>query len=187
MPKRCSICVHKKRKEIDAAILEGDDLRSLSLRFSVSAHSLSRHKRGGHIEAAIIRASQIQEIHLGDSLVEQLKALQQKALSLLTLAEDAGDYRTALAGVREARGSLEVLVEAMSKLRENPPIEQRFMTIGQDQVEGALQALLDSKVVAIEGEAGEVAAEREDSVTIETAEMDTDEKERSAEPPLQIG
>ena len=181
MPKRCSICVHKKRKEIDAAILEGNDQRTVAKRFSVSEWSVGRHRRGGHIEAAIIRASQMSEIYLGDSLVDQLRSLQQKALSLLTLAEESGDYRTALAGVREARGSLEVLVDALSKLKENPAIQQHFISFDQAQIGEVVRALLDTGALALPE-----AVEREEALTIEGDDLDSTMGDRS-EPQTQIG
>jgi hypothetical protein len=51
-----------------------------------------------------------------DDLLAQLKALRNKAISLLTKAEAAGDYRTALAGIREARGCIETLMEVEGEL-----------------------------------------------------------------------
>ena len=53
---------------------------------------------------------------VADGLLAQLRALRGKAYSLFLKAEQAGDYRKALAGVREARGCLEVLLEVAGEL-----------------------------------------------------------------------
>lgn len=182
MPKKCSICVHKKRKDIESAILEGKPLRLVASRFSVSEDALSRHKLK-HILAALAKAQEVREVAMGGALVEQLRSLQEKALELLYRAEAAGDYRTALAGVREARGSLEVLVQAMSKLRESAPIQQKTIFFSQDEIAEAIAGLI--KVGALTLPEGE-SDKRGKALAIEDGDSGSDENDRSDEPPLQI-
>jgi hypothetical protein len=59
MPRPCSICVHEKRAEIEAAIVRGESFRSISYAFRVSPHAVSRHKKSGHIEFG----GEIVEVH----------------------------------------------------------------------------------------------------------------------------
>jgi hypothetical protein len=46
----------------------------------------------------------------------QLRALRSKAFNLLSRAEQAGDLKTALAGVREARACVETLMEIQGQI-----------------------------------------------------------------------
>jgi len=52
----------------------------------------------------------------GTDLLREVRALRGKSYALLLKAEAAGDYRTALAGVREARACLELLAEMEGEL-----------------------------------------------------------------------
>jgi hypothetical protein len=183
MPKKCSICVHQKRKEIESAILEGKPLRLVASRFSVSEDALSRHKLK-HIIAALAKAQEIREVAMAGTLLEQLRSLQEKALELLYRAEAAGGYRTALAGVREARGSLEVLVQAMSKLREDAPVQQQVITFSPAEIGESLRGLLAAGALALpEGDRDR----RQENDIIEGSEMNSGEEDRCSEPPPQIG
>lgn len=67
-----------------------------------------------------------------DDLLKQLKALRNKAISILQKAETAGDYRTALMGIREARGCIEVLMEVEGELDRRGVVN---ITVSADWVE----------------------------------------------------
>ena len=55
-----------------------------------------------------------------DDLLDQVKALRNKSLSLMLAAEKSGDLRTALAGIREARACLELLAELSQAIDRRP-------------------------------------------------------------------
>jgi hypothetical protein len=57
-----------------------------------------------------------------DSLLQDVRALRSKAYSLLLAAERAGDLRTALAGVREARECLALLAKIEGAIDERPQV-----------------------------------------------------------------
>jgi hypothetical protein len=46
-----------------------------------------------------------------DSLLEQLRRLQIETLGILAMAEEAGDLKTALTAIREARGTVELVAK----------------------------------------------------------------------------
>lgn len=69
-----------------------------------------------HIVKAMAYAPNAREVAHADDLLSQVKALRTKAISLLLQAEKAGDIRTALAGVREARATLELLARLEGEL-----------------------------------------------------------------------
>ena len=123
MPRRCPICIHGERQEIDKALLGSETLHQIAERFSLSYWAVYRHKQR-HLPVALVKAHEVQEVARADSLLDQLKQLQQKALALLDKAEAAGDLRTALQGIREARGCLELFLKAFETANLTSRIEK---------------------------------------------------------------
>ena len=56
----------------------------------------------------MLKAREAQEVAHADGLMAQLQSLQQKALEILARAEGTGDLRSALAALRELRGTVEL-------------------------------------------------------------------------------
>src|ERR1700694_219363 len=114
MPRKCSICVHDNRGEIEQALLCGDSYRIIAQRFAVSRDAVVRHRR--HLPAALAHAHEAKDIIQGDRLVGQLHDLRSEANRLKEKAEDAGDYRTALAAVRELCRIVELIAKMTGEL-----------------------------------------------------------------------
>jgi hypothetical protein len=51
-----------------------------------------------------------------------VRDLQRRALEILDKAEEAGELRTALGAIREARGNLELLAKLLGELDERPVV-----------------------------------------------------------------
>jgi len=117
MPQPCSICIHPEREQIDRDLLAGVPLRNIAERCSVSVTALHRHKTGGHIAQVLTQAREVEEVVRADTLLDQVHDLLEKARSLTDQAEDAGDLRTALQGIREVRGVLELLAKVTGELQ----------------------------------------------------------------------
>ncbi len=115
MPRTCTICSHPERAEIDRALVEGSTFRNIAERYGTSATALTRHK-SDHLPGHVAKAQEARQVADADDLLQQLKALRNKAISILQQAERAGDYRTALMGIREARACVEVLMEVEGEL-----------------------------------------------------------------------
>ena len=115
MPRVCTICSHSDRAAIDAALLNGESYRYIATRFNVSTGALQRH-RNDHLPAKLAKAHEAKEVASADKLIGELDALKGKAVSLLMQAERAGDLRTALSGVREARACIETLLEVEGEI-----------------------------------------------------------------------
>ncbi len=115
MPRKCTVCEHPQAEEINTALLNGVSLRNIAERYSVSKTALHRHKES-HLPADLVKAREAREIAKADSLLDQVIELRDKALSILAKAEQAGDLRTALQGVREAKGCLELLAKLQGEL-----------------------------------------------------------------------
>jgi len=57
-----------------------------------------------------------------DNLLADVRELQARALAILDVAERAGELRTALAAIREARGNLELLGRLAGELNDAPQL-----------------------------------------------------------------
>jgi hypothetical protein len=120
MPRKCLVCSHPKREDIDRSLVEGEAYREIGRRYKLDKSALSRHKKL-HLAETLIAARQAEDALRGESLWDQIQWLRSKALSIAGKAEKMKDYRTALAGIRE----LTRIVELMAKLRgdlNNQPI-----------------------------------------------------------------
>ena len=122
MPRTCSICTHEDRHTIDRALVGGEGaLRTISDHFSVSKTALIRHK-DAHLPAALVKAREAEDVVRADELLSQVRGLQDRTLAILSASEAAGELRTALAAIREARGNLELLAKLLGELDEAPRV-----------------------------------------------------------------
>lgn len=121
MPRVCTICSHPKRAEIDAALVEGSVYRTIAVRFGLSETALKRHKKD-HLPNHVAKAQDARDEADANDLLAQIKALRNRSISILQKAEHAGDYRTALQGIREARGCIELLAEMENQLNRGDTI-----------------------------------------------------------------
>jgi hypothetical protein len=119
----CTICQHPKRDEIDRLLAPTDaNFAAISRQFAgISEDALKRHKES-HISKLLSKAEDIKEVVKADNLLEDIKRLREKATSILEKAEKAGDLKTALLGIREARGCIELLAKVEGQLKDGPQI-----------------------------------------------------------------
>ncbi len=122
MPRTCTVCTHKDCQAIDAALIAGEPVRGLASRYvPLKPSSIQRH-REEHLPQNMAKAKDAKDAAHGDDLLRQVKSLEDKAISLLLAAEKAGDFKTALSGVREARGCIELLAKLMGELSDAPTV-----------------------------------------------------------------
>jgi hypothetical protein len=69
-----------------------------------------------------LKAREVEEVAQADDLLDQVRNLQAHALDILERAEKAGDLRTALAAISQARGNLELMGKLAGKLDERPVV-----------------------------------------------------------------
>ena len=77
-----------------------------------------RHK--DHLNGTLVKAKEAEDVAHADDLLEQVRDLQGKALSVLSKAEKAKDWRAATGAIREARGCLELLAKLLGELNDQP-------------------------------------------------------------------
>ncbi len=121
MPRTCTVCAHESRSEIDGVLVTGGPLRTIADRWSVSKTALIRHKED-HLPAALVRARGAEEVARADVLLSQVCGLHDRTLAILSASEDAGELRTALGAIREARGNLELLAKLLGEINDTPRV-----------------------------------------------------------------
>ena len=121
MPRRCAVCSHPDKEAIDEGLVGGIAFPALVAKYRVSKDSLSRHK-ANHLPATLVKAEEAKEASRADDLLGQVRALQGKTLGILLRAEGAGDLRTVLGAIREARGNVELLAKLSGELDERPVV-----------------------------------------------------------------
>ncbi len=78
MPRRCTICAHKKRSAIDKALVARQPFRAIARQFTVSKDALIRH-HDDHLPGSLIKAQQATEAAQADALLAQVVDLRDKA------------------------------------------------------------------------------------------------------------
>jgi hypothetical protein len=122
MARTCTVCSNPEREAIDEALVSGESTGVLAGRYrTIDERALRRH-RSNHLPATLSKSREAEEVSRADDLLRQLKALQGKTLSLLLKAEEAGELRTALSAIREARNNLELLAKLAGELDERPVV-----------------------------------------------------------------
>jgi hypothetical protein len=121
MPRSCTVCEHSERAIIDRALVGDASNRSLASLYDVSEAAMRRH-RTNHLPAKLVMAQAAEEVAEADNLLDQVRNLQGRAYAILDKAEKAGELRTALGAIREARGNLELLAKLLGELDERPVV-----------------------------------------------------------------
>lgn len=62
------------------------------------------------------------ESYQGNQTLIEVRELKVKALEILAEAQEAGDLKTALMGIREARACLELCMKAEGQIRDGPQV-----------------------------------------------------------------
>lgn len=132
----CTICSHAKRNEIERSILDGKSERSIAKQYDVTAAAVHRHKENGHIQKRIAKAKAIKEVAQADTLLDQVKSLSERALSILSQAEGTGDLRTACSAIREVRATLELLLKVSGELKGDQPVVNIGIMIDPEKIIG---------------------------------------------------
>ena len=121
MARRCTICCHARREDIDVALVNGEPYRDIAGRFNISRSAVERHRRG-HLPATLTNAAEAEDVARADDLLAHLSALQKRALTILEEAENGGDLRTALLAIREARSCIDLFAKLIGELKSGTEI-----------------------------------------------------------------
>jgi hypothetical protein len=117
----CTVCAHPEVGAIDRSLVEGAPNRRVASRHGVTERAVRNHK-ANHLPAALAKAKEAGEIANAGDLLDQVRGLHGRTLAVLAASEDAGDLRTALAAIGEARRNLELLAKLVGELDEAPRV-----------------------------------------------------------------
>ena len=117
MPRRCSICDLPQRQQIDEALLAGEAYRSIAQQFAASPDAVYRHKQG-HLPRHLCQAKAAHDMSQADVLLGKIRTLEEDARRIQATAEQTGDLRTALQGVRELVRMVELQGKLLGELQD---------------------------------------------------------------------
>jgi len=122
MPRKCSICTHKKRNEIERDILDSVPFRHIASQFGVSYRAVQRHKQNGHIEESLLKAHGIRQIVHGEDLLGKILHLQEETLTVLEEAKESRNHKTVLDAVGKASGLIALQANLAGQLKEKQQV-----------------------------------------------------------------
>ncbi len=107
MVKRCSICNHPSRPEIDRGLMNAVPYRALAGQFGLSPSALCRHSKhlARHLE---LQRRQQDQSHQA-ALLERLELLNSRLDRLFSSAADLNSLHVALGCIRESLRLLSLL------------------------------------------------------------------------------
>lgn len=109
MPQVCGVCSHAKREEIDADLVERrGSMSGIARKHGLSGDSVSRHAKSHLPKTLSVAAASRKEAHAG-TLLERVRSAEEHARRLAVRAEEEGDIRAAVAGIRVLLDALELL------------------------------------------------------------------------------
>ena len=126
--RKCRICNHDRRHEIEHALLRGESNRAVAQRFTVARGAVARHLT--HVSTALTQARKLKDIEGGKSILLQLRELFLQADQVKARADRTGDYRTALAALREKTRLVELEARLTGELNEKP--ETKIVNLNLD-------------------------------------------------------
>jgi len=84
MARTCTICEHKRIKEIDSALVRpGAVLRTIAHQYGLSESALKRHVKNGHIAEKIQKASNAHEAADADDLLAEVQETEKITRALI--------------------------------------------------------------------------------------------------------
>src|SRR5215210_6091611 len=97
MPRRCTVCDHDEAHAINVALVAREKYRTVADEYDLSETALKRHAKD-HIPLILAKAKEANEEADADELLVELKGIRDALIRLSDLAEEDGDYRTAIGG-----------------------------------------------------------------------------------------
>ena len=125
----CSICAHKARKKIDAAlVIEGASIRGIARQFGISDDALNRHVNKGHVIAKIAQAQKAHDVVEADDLLKEIqeihghqKVIFQEARARVIEGFKAPDNKLALEALRDQSKIIELKGKVLGSFNKDKP------------------------------------------------------------------
>jgi hypothetical protein len=156
--RKCQVCDHPERRNIDTALLARDGVRDVARRYGVDKSAVSRHLNqhlrptaaGASLQEAVRAVDAIARHSVELTVLQAMRDLHARTLALLAQAEHASDHFTALRAIGECRRNLELVAKLTGELDpraagEAPsgPINITVQYVDKQLVAGAASRLLE--------------------------------------------
>jgi len=136
-------------------MLSGLSVRAIAEEFDIGRMAVQRHRQN-HLPHELVKSKKLSEMEAADSLVNRIEGLYEKAISLISIAEKDKKFAPAVAAIKEARASLELLAKISGELRTGTTVNLTYSPQWTDLrtvLVNTLQAypeVLDKVVYALE-------------------------------------
>ncbi len=114
MLRPCTLCIHERHEEVDAAFLNNEPFQTIAKRFGTSVVAVLTHRN--HLSGGPGRATGAHDIARAFEALDQMTTLEGNCLTLLQVAEGASELRGVFSAVGQVRRNLEALMELTSQL-----------------------------------------------------------------------
>jgi len=116
MPRKCQICFHDNRSQIEHDISEGKlSYRAIGAKYGFSVSPVQSHKH--HMGQVLPVTTKLATVADTDTLCDEITTLKERAYGILNKAEKANHLSVAISAVREIRGVLELLGKISGDVR----------------------------------------------------------------------
>lgn len=129
--RRCTICDHEQRAEIERAIAEQQTQSAIAARFGLTPRMVQHHA-GRHIPLAMAAAAesgavvapdrQQVDILAGERMLAHIQMLYARSMRVLNAAEGQGKLGIALGAIQQARECLTLLARMAGELNEGAQV-----------------------------------------------------------------
>ena len=135
MPRRCTVCLHVNRTEVDKELACDQPFRSIADRFGLSQSALKRHKKN-HLPGRLARAYEAKNADALDEvtrfqreqeakdtreafdIIQQLRAVNAATLEVVKKARAGGQDSTLLRAVDRIHRQIEIQARLLGEIQE---------------------------------------------------------------------
>lgn len=108
MTMTCSVCNSYHRHSVDSALMQGHSYAKIARDYDLSADAVRNHHLN-HLSRQLVQAWERRQDAESRDLLAEIDELVIRTKKILDVAERKGKLKTALAGIRELRGSYELM------------------------------------------------------------------------------
>ena len=139
MTRVCSVCDHKKVKEINRQLVSGRRPSSISREYGLNKDSVFRHFHQ-HLSRQLATGAELSLRNYGVEVMDELTDLVDRTKRILEEAEQAGHKKIALSAIQQLRGNLTLISQiqftiAQEQLRHQETLYQEDQSLTDQDIQ----------------------------------------------------
>ena len=111
MGRKCSICEHPNRVDIESDILYNLSYRDIAAKYGVSYEAVRRHQAAGHIARELVKSAEVVKVIKADNLFERINMLEEEIKAIKEKAKEIGNLGIALNCIDKQMKLIELFVK----------------------------------------------------------------------------